>query len=56
MDLDIVLKTIKALLNRENITADVGELGRARLDIRRNPKYAGMYDENGFAIEKNDKL
>jgi undecaprenyl phosphate N,N'-diacetylbacillosamine 1-phosphate transferase len=56
MDLDIVLKTIKAVLNRENITADVGELGRARLDIRRNPKYAGMYDENGFAIEKNDKL
>lgn len=54
MDLSIIYKTILAIIRRENITVDVSELGRARLDIRRNPAYAGMYDVNGFPIKKED--
>lgn len=54
MDFNIIIKTILAVLRRESITVDVSELGRARLDIRRNPAYAGMYDENGFPVKNSE--
>lgn len=48
MDLKIIYKTITKLINRENIVVTPSELGRAPLHIRRNPKYKGLYDENGY--------
>jgi lipopolysaccharide/colanic/teichoic acid biosynthesis glycosyltransferase len=51
-DLSILTKTVMAVIQHKNITVDEGEKGRARLNVRRDPKNAGKYDNNGFLIEK----
>ncbi len=52
LDIKILLKTAIKVLMREGVSVDVSKHNRAPLHIRRNPKYAGMYDDNGIPINK----
>lgn len=52
-DLEIILKTIKNVLSKKDIAVVPSEMGRVTLDVRRDPKNIGLYDENGFPIIKN---
>jgi lipopolysaccharide/colanic/teichoic acid biosynthesis glycosyltransferase len=51
-DLSILIKTVMTVIQQKNLTVDEGEKGRARLNVRRDPKNAGKYDNNGFLIQK----
>ncbi|MFP4024811.1 MAG: sugar transferase [Thiohalospira sp.] len=56
MDLKIIIKTIIKVLICQGISVDVGDLGRAPLHVRRDPKNKGLYDENGFPLNKDNKI
>ena len=53
-DLNILIKTLISVIRRDNITVDEGEKGRARLNVRRDPKNMGKYDNNGFPITEEN--
>jgi undecaprenyl phosphate N,N'-diacetylbacillosamine 1-phosphate transferase len=51
-DAQIVLQTIRNVINRKDIQEVPSEMGRVTLDVRRDPKNNGLYDENGLPIKK----
>lgn len=51
-DVKIVFQTINNVINRKDIQAVPSEMGRVTLDVRRDPKNKGLYDENGLPIKK----
>lgn len=53
MDLKIVGSTIANVLMRKDVAVVPSEMGRVTLDVRRDPKNKGKYDENGLPIEQN---
>lgn len=55
LDVKIVLKTIQNVLNRKDIQVIPSEMGRVTLDVRRDPKNIGLYDNNGLPIKKNEQ-
>ena len=38
---------------RKDVAVVPSEMGRVTLDVRRDPKNKGKYDENGLPIEQN---
>jgi len=53
MDVKILFSTIMNVIHRKDIMVVPAEMGRVTLDIRRDPKNAGKYDNNGFLIDNN---
>ena len=53
MDLKLIFQTIKNVINRKDIQTVPSEMGRVTLDVRRDPKNKGLYDENGLPIKKH---
>lgn len=51
MDVKILIKTIINVIKRKDILAIPSEMGRATLDVRRDPKNVGKYDNNGYLIK-----
>ncbi|WP_084626010.1 sugar transferase [Flavobacterium soli] len=54
MDLKIIKKTIVNVLNSKDVAVVPSEMGRVTLDVRRDPKNKGIYDDNGIKIIKDD--
>ncbi len=54
LDMKIFLKTLLKVLRKENVTVDEGVKGRVGFEVRRDPKNAGLYDNNGFPIKNNE--
>lgn len=54
MDLKIIKKTIVNVLSSKDVAVVPSEMGRVTLDVRRDPKNKGIYDENGIKIIKDD--
>lgn len=54
MDIKVIGKTVKNVLSSKDIQVVPSEMGRVTLDVRRDPKNAGLYDNNGLPIKKTE--
>jgi len=54
MDIKIIFQTVMKVLKKEDVTVDEGVKGRAPFEVRRDPKNAGLYDNNGLPIKKTE--
>jgi lipopolysaccharide/colanic/teichoic acid biosynthesis glycosyltransferase len=52
IDIKIITKTILNVIKQKDIVVVPSEMGRVSLDVRRDPKNAGKYDNNGFLIQE----